>query len=59
MVGALAAGLADGLEWEQVLRRGAAAGAANYLRHGLGTGARQVVQDLIDRVRLELLDSTD
>jgi 1-phosphofructokinase len=59
MVGAVAAGLADGLEWEQMLRRGAAAGAANYLRHGLGTGSRQVVQDLIDRVTLTLLDPAD
>ena len=29
-----------GREWEEALRIGAAAGAANFLRHGLGTGAR-------------------
>jgi 1-phosphofructokinase len=57
MVGALAASLANGLEWEQVLRWGAAAGAANYLRHGLGTGSRDIVQDLVERVSLRALDA--
>ena len=40
MMGALAAGWALGLDFEDnMLARGAAAGAANFLRHGLGTGA--------------------
>jgi 1-phosphofructokinase len=55
MVGAIAAGLATGLEWEHALRLGAAAGATNFLRHGLGTGSRHVVRDLLDRVELHAL----
>jgi 1-phosphofructokinase len=52
MVGALAAALARGVEWEEAVRWGAAAGAANFLRHGLGTGSRDVVADLLPRVQL-------
>ena len=52
MVGALAAALARGMEIEEALRVGAAAGAANFLRHGLGTGSRDVVSDLLPRVEL-------
>jgi 1-phosphofructokinase len=55
MVGALAAALARGLDWEQALRLGAAAGAANFLRHGLGTGSRSVVDELVKRVELRPL----
>jgi 1-phosphofructokinase len=55
MVGALAAALARGLDWEQALRLGAAAGAANFLRHGLGTGSRSVVDELVERVELRPL----
>lgn len=35
---------------------GAAAGAANFLRHGLGTGSRAVVEDLARQVRLTPVD---
>lgn len=56
MVGALAAALARGMEIEEALRVGAAAGAANFLRHGLGTGARDVVSDLLPRVELRPVD---
>jgi 1-phosphofructokinase len=52
MVGGLAAGVASGLGWEQALILGAAAGAANFLRHGLGTGSRGVVDELRPRVRM-------
>ncbi len=52
MVGAIAAAIARGLEWEDVLRVGAAAGAANFLRRGLGTGSREVVAELVKRVEL-------
>jgi 1-phosphofructokinase len=52
MTGALAAGLARGLPWEELLVLGAAAGAANFLRHGLGTGERAVVEELCERVEL-------
>jgi 1-phosphofructokinase len=52
MVGALAAAVARGMSTEDALRWGAAAGAANFLRHGLGTGSRDVVSDLLPRVEL-------
>ena len=55
MVGALSAGFANGLEWEETLRLGAAAGATNVLRHGLGTGSGDVVAHLMDRVGLRIL----
>lgn len=55
MMGALAASMAAGLSWEQTLRTGAAAGAANFLRHGLGSGARGVVEDLASKVKLRKL----
>jgi 1-phosphofructokinase len=52
MVGAMAAMLAQGHSLEDALRWGAAAGAANFLRHGLGTGSHTVVEDLVERVEL-------
>jgi 1-phosphofructokinase len=54
-VGAIAAALARGIDWEESLRLGAAAGAANFLRHGLGSGSRDVVGDLVKRVELRRL----
>ena len=55
MVGALAAALAQGKSIEEALRWGGAAGATNFLRHGLGTGSRDVVSDLLPRVELREL----
>jgi 1-phosphofructokinase len=55
MVGALAAALARGMDFEDTLRLGAAAGATNFLRHGLGTGSRAVVEELVQRVELRPL----
>jgi 1-phosphofructokinase len=52
MMGAMAAAWARGLDWREALTLGAAAGAANFLRHGLGTGSEAVVRELADRVRL-------
>jgi len=52
MVGAMGAMLARGRPLEDVVRWGAAAGAANFLRHGLGTGSHTVVEDLLSRVEL-------
>jgi 1-phosphofructokinase len=52
MVGAIAASLANGSDWEESVRLGAAAGATNFLRHGLGSGSRDVVFDLVKRVQL-------
>ena len=50
MTGAMAAAMAGGAALDEALRIGAAAGAANFLRHGLGTGSRQVVESLLERV---------
>jgi 1-phosphofructokinase len=55
MMGALAAGTARGLPWEQLLVLGAAAGTANFLRTGLGTGGRAVVEELATHVELRPL----
>jgi 1-phosphofructokinase len=55
MMGGLAACMAAGLEWEETLRIGAAAGAANFLRQGLGSAGRSVVDDLSRRVELRQL----
>lgn len=52
MMGALAACISAGLDWEETLRISAAAGAANFLRHGLGSGSREVVEDLAQRVEV-------
>jgi 1-phosphofructokinase len=57
MMGGIAAGLATGLDWSDSLTLGAAAGAANFLRHGLGTGPREVVDQLTSRVALTPLAS--
>ena len=55
MMGGLSAAWAEGRDWQTSLRRGAAAGAANFLRHGLGTGSRAVVEELVGDVRLRPL----
>ena len=56
MMGALAACMAAGADWEETLRTGAAAGAANFLRHGIGRADGAVVADLARRVELRPLD---
>lgn len=56
MMGGLCSAIAGGHDWEGALRIGAAAGAANFLRHGLGTGSRGVVEDLVPRIQLRRLD---
>lgn len=56
MMGALSATIAAGRDWEDVLRLSAAAGAVNFLRSGLGTGARSVIEELAPRVELRELD---
>jgi 1-phosphofructokinase len=53
MMGGLAACMAKGCGWEETLRIGAAAGAANFLRHGLGSADRAVVDGLAQRVELQ------
>lgn len=56
MMGALSATIAAGRDWEDVLRISAAAGATNFLRSGLGTGSRAVIEELAPRVQLRDLD---
>jgi 1-phosphofructokinase len=46
MMGATAAAWARGLGLRDALVLGAAAGSANFLRHGLGTGTRATAQEL-------------
>ncbi len=58
MMGALAATWARGEGFERALVVGAAAGAANFLRHGLGSASREVVQRLVDGVVLQPLTTT-
>jgi 1-phosphofructokinase len=53
MMGALAAVWARGGSFERALVLGAAAGAANFLRRGLGHASREVVEQLADAVTLE------
>jgi 1-phosphofructokinase len=55
MMGALAAVWAQGESFERAVRVGAAAGAANFLRHGLGSASREVVERLLDSVELTAL----
>lgn len=55
MMGALCACIAQGREWEETLRIGAAAGAANFLRHGLGSANRDTVERLVGKVELRAL----
>ena len=57
MVAALAVSLAEGRSLEDALRVGAAAGALNATRHGLGTGTRVEIEQIARTVRLtELAD---
>lgn len=55
MMGALAASWAQGDSFERALKVGAGAGAANFLRRGLGSASRDVVEQMAARVELEPL----
>jgi fructose-1-phosphate kinase PfkB-like protein len=52
MLGAMATSRARGADLEQMLVLGAAAGAACFLRHGLGSAKRPVIEQLTERVEL-------
>jgi 1-phosphofructokinase len=52
MMGAMAATMASGSGWRDAVVLGAAAGATNFLRHGLGTGSREVVEELAQTLEL-------
>jgi 1-phosphofructokinase len=58
MMGALAASLAQGATLQRAVAVGAAAGAANFLRHGLGSASREVVERLVQSVALTPLAAT-
>ncbi len=53
MTAGLAAGMAQGLSLEDSVKLGAAAGAVNVTRHGLGSGSGDVVRELVARVVLK------
>ena len=55
MMGAIAAASAAGADRRRALALGAAAGAVNFLRHGLGTGSRAEVEELAERVAIRQL----
>src|SRR5438270_6799578 len=59
MMGAIAAAWAAGRDWRDSVMLGAAAGAANFLRHGLGTGSRPVVEGLLEQVELTRVARTE
>jgi 1-phosphofructokinase len=50
MMGTIAAAWARGLPLPQALVLGAAAGSANFLRQGLGTGSREVIEEFARHV---------
>ncbi len=52
MTAAVAAMLAGGAGLAEAVRFGAAAGAVNVTRHGLGTGHVEAVSEVAKRVRL-------
>lgn len=53
MMGGLAAAWADGASFEEAATAGAAAGAGTFLRQGLGSAARDVVEELRSAVHLQ------
>lgn len=53
MMGTMAAAWALGEPFERALAYGAAGGAANFLRRGLGSASREVVERLLGSVRIE------
>jgi 1-phosphofructokinase len=57
MTGGIAAGLAQGLSLSEALVLGTAAGSGNFLRHGLGTGRRAAVHELVPHVQVRPLSS--
>lgn len=59
MTAGVAAVLAVGGSLEDAVRVGAAAGALNVTRHGLGSGRADAVQELVTRVQLRPLDGAD
>jgi 1-phosphofructokinase len=52
MMGAIAAALSLGRPFEEAIRIGAAAGTTNFLRHGLGSGDRSAIEEILPNVEL-------
>jgi 1-phosphofructokinase len=59
MTAGVAAVLARGGDLAEAIRTGAAAGALNVTRHGLGTGRPDAIGELLGRVRLVPLEEVD
>ncbi|MFI2102229.1 PfkB family carbohydrate kinase [Isoptericola sp. NPDC019693] len=55
MTAGVAVGVARGLPVVDAVRLGAAAGALNVARHGLGTGSRSEIESFADRITVEEL----
>jgi 1-phosphofructokinase len=53
MLGAIVAEWSAGASFERSLLTGAAAGAANFLRHGIGGASRELIEELTQRVALK------
>jgi 1-phosphofructokinase len=56
MTAGISAGLALGMSLEDAVKLGAAAGAVNVTRHGLGSGGGDAVRELSRRVELEPIE---
>lgn len=56
MTAGISAGLALGMSLEDAVKLGAAAGAVNVTRHGLGSGGGEAVRELSTRVELEPIE---
>jgi len=56
MTAGIAVGIARGLDLPDAVRLGAAAGALNVARHGLGTGRRDQIESFAGRVDVQELD---
>ena len=59
MTGATSAGLLLGLDALDAVRLGAAAGAGNVTRHGLGSGSHELILELARLVELEDVELED
>ena len=53
----IAAGLARGADMEDALRLGAAAGALNVTRRGLGTGSRRDIENMARLIQVHPLET--
>lgn len=56
MTAGIAAAIAYGLPMLVALQWGAAAGALNVTRHGLGTGSREAIRRLVEHVEIVPLE---